>query len=146
MGDLFVMKKTPYNGSSDDRAAVRMIFDERHGWSPDQGCERRRLVVPQKGHATPSFLEKTMAQKKTSDKKSSAEPVKKSAAKTRSRKIAAPAPEATPIPISDEEIALRAYMLWENRGKPLGSPDEDWHRAAEELRQATAMRAGSITT
>jgi hypothetical protein len=39
----------------------------------------------------------------------------------------------TPV-ISNEEIELRAYFLWEGRGKPLGSPEEDWYQAAEELR------------
>jgi hypothetical protein len=32
------------------------------------------------------------------------------------------------------EIAARAYQLWEERGRPDGSPEEDWYRAAEELR------------
>jgi len=36
--------------------------------------------------------------------------------------------------LSDEEISRRAYLLWENRGRPFGSPEEDWHRATEELR------------
>jgi hypothetical protein len=31
-----------------------------------------------------------------------------------------------------EEIALRAYRLWEERGCPIGSPEEDWFRAEEE--------------
>ena len=30
---------------------------------------------------------------------------------------------------SREAIAERAYQLWEERGKPQGSPEEDWHRA-----------------
>jgi hypothetical protein len=33
-----------------------------------------------------------------------------------------------------EEIASRAYQLWEERGGPHGSPEEDWHRAQRELR------------
>ena len=32
------------------------------------------------------------------------------------------------------EIADRAYELWQKRGCPDGSPEEDWYRAAEELR------------
>lgn len=32
-----------------------------------------------------------------------------------------------------EEIALRAYALWEDRGRPIGSPEEDWFRAQQEL-------------
>lgn len=32
-----------------------------------------------------------------------------------------------------DDIALRAYRLWEARGCPEGSPDEDWRRAVREL-------------
>jgi hypothetical protein len=42
-----------------------------------------------------------------------------------------PAVHSNPDP---EEIARRAYQLWEERGHPHGSPDEDWHRAEQELR------------
>jgi DUF2934 family protein len=35
--------------------------------------------------------------------------------------------------VSDEEIALRAYALWEERGRPFGSPEEDWHNAKTQL-------------
>lgn len=30
-----------------------------------------------------------------------------------------------------------AYQLWEARGYPAGSPDEDWFRAEQELRQVS---------
>jgi DNA-binding IclR family transcriptional regulator len=33
-----------------------------------------------------------------------------------------------------EEIAALAYTLWQARGCPEGSPEEDWNRAAHELR------------
>jgi len=33
-----------------------------------------------------------------------------------------------------EEIAALAQELWRARGCPMGSPDEDWFRAVEELR------------
>jgi hypothetical protein len=36
--------------------------------------------------------------------------------------------------IPHEEIALRAYRLWEERGSPAGSPEEDWFRAEQEIR------------
>jgi Protein of unknown function (DUF2934) len=36
--------------------------------------------------------------------------------------------------IAHEEIAALAYKLWHERGCPAGSPDEDWHRAAKQLR------------
>jgi len=32
------------------------------------------------------------------------------------------------------EIAALAYSLWEERGRPEGSPEQDWFRAAEQLR------------
>ena len=33
-----------------------------------------------------------------------------------------------------EDIAALAYTLWQARGGPEGSPEEDWFRAAHELR------------
>jgi hypothetical protein len=35
---------------------------------------------------------------------------------------------------SHEEIARRAYQLWEERGKPYGSHEEDWQLAEHDLR------------
>ncbi len=35
--------------------------------------------------------------------------------------------------LSDDEIARKAYELWEYRGRPVGSPEEDWFRAKNEL-------------
>jgi hypothetical protein len=35
---------------------------------------------------------------------------------------------------TQEEIAARAHELWCERGCPEGSPEEDWHRAVEELK------------
>ena len=32
------------------------------------------------------------------------------------------------------QIAIRAYQRWERRGCPIGSPEEDWVQAEEELR------------
>jgi len=34
-----------------------------------------------------------------------------------------------------QEISRRAYQLWEERGRPHGSHEEDWHRAEHELRR-----------
>ena len=31
------------------------------------------------------------------------------------------------------QIAIRAYQRWENRGRPIGSPEEDWVNAEEDL-------------
>ena len=33
-----------------------------------------------------------------------------------------------------EETEERAYYLWEQRGRPEGSPEVDWERAERELR------------
>ena len=32
-----------------------------------------------------------------------------------------------------EEIAMQAYVLWQERGSPIGSPEEDWFRAEQEI-------------
>jgi hypothetical protein len=32
-----------------------------------------------------------------------------------------------------EQIEMLAYLLWEERGGPLGSPEDDWFRAEEEF-------------
>ena len=32
-----------------------------------------------------------------------------------------------------QEIALRAYEYWQERGCPLGTPETDWFRAEQEL-------------
>ena len=37
---------------------------------------------------------------------------------------------------SHEEIAVVAYHYWELRGRPFGSPEEDWFRAERELLSA----------
>jgi hypothetical protein len=36
-------------------------------------------------------------------------------------------------PLRHEDIALEAYGLWQARGCPAGSPDEDWFLAHQEL-------------
>jgi Protein of unknown function (DUF2934) len=45
-----------------------------------------------------------------------------------------------------EQIALRAYLCWEKRGRPVGTPEADWYRAEKELAQArlskVARKAG----
>ncbi len=32
-----------------------------------------------------------------------------------------------------KQIEKLAYQLWEGRGRPLGSPDDDWFRAKREF-------------
>jgi len=43
--------------------------------------------------------------------------------------------EVTMAPAA-EDIAKLAYALWEARGCPAGSPEEDWFRAEAELTAA----------
>jgi hypothetical protein len=60
------------------------------------------------------------------------------------QRVRAPAPKPQPgnpppgermtSMLTDEEITCQAYALWEDRGRPLGSPDEDWYKAKEQLR------------
>src|SRR5579863_6265441 len=48
---------------------------------------------------------------------------------------AASAPRVQPF--SHDELAKLAYELWQARGRPDGSSEEDWFHAAEELRGRT---------
>lgn len=32
-------------------------------------------------------------------------------------------------------VAELAYKYWEHRGRPIGSPEEDWYRVEQELEQ-----------
>ena len=60
---------------------------------------------------------------------------KKSPSKRTPRKQSpAPSVDIRDPSISNEDVARRAYSLWEERGKPFGSPEEDWYKAKEELR------------
>jgi hypothetical protein len=45
--------------------------------------------------------------------------------------------------ITHAEIAVRAYGLWEQRGSRIGSPEEDWFRAEQEIRIERAQSAGT---
>jgi hypothetical protein len=40
----------------------------------------------------------------------------------------------------DKEIADLAHHYWEERGRPLGSPEVDWHRAVEEVNNRELAR------
>ncbi len=36
-------------------------------------------------------------------------------------------------PIPHDQIELRAYQYWEERGRPWGTPDVDWFKAEQDL-------------
>ena len=41
---------------------------------------------------------------------------------------------------TDQEVAARAYELWQQRGCPAGSDQEDWFQAEKELMAGKAKR------
>jgi hypothetical protein len=45
------------------------------------------------------------------------------------------------IELDDEAIRDLAYRLWVCRGRPTGSPEFDWYRAEEEVKNAVKVRA-----
>jgi hypothetical protein len=45
--------------------------------------------------------------------------------------------EAETQAVSAGDIANLAYRLWQERGCPIGSPEEDWYRAEELLTAGT---------
>jgi|GEM_PF-1870263 len=44
---------------------------------------------------------------------------------------------------SSDDVAAHAYRCWHERGCPDGSPEVDWHRAEEELRNRRFRTAGA---
>jgi hypothetical protein len=45
-----------------------------------------------------------------------------------------------PDEVKHRELEQLAHRFWEERGSPLGSPEQDWLRAEEELRRQPASR------
>jgi Protein of unknown function (DUF2934) len=41
--------------------------------------------------------------------------------------------EGRKMTIPQEEVSVHAYYLWQRRGCPIGSPEEDWFRAEREV-------------
>ena len=46
----------------------------------------------------------------------------------------------TSEPVSEAAVAVLAYELWRKRGCPIGSPEQDWHNAEEQLRKRKPLR------
>jgi hypothetical protein len=44
-----------------------------------------------------------------------------------------------------EEIAILAYQFWQERGCPIGSPEEDWFRAKQALQALPENREDDRT-
>jgi len=49
------------------------------------------------------------------------------------------ASEAESRIVSTNDVAALAYQLWQDRGCPMGSPEEDWYRAEEMLLAGTLI-------
>ena len=48
-------------------------------------------------------------------------------------------------PMNDKIIAELAYFLWEERGRPIGTPDTDWHMAVQEFNEERIGRLNLLT-
>jgi len=48
--------------------------------------------------------------------------------------------DVQPGGIEESAIAVRAYEIWQERGCPIGSDQEDWFRAEQELKYLAAPR------
>ncbi len=58
---------------------------------------------------------------------------------TRTQPSQASAPMDVLEPEDQQEIDILAYHFWQERGCPIGSPEEDWFRAEQSLK-ATQYR------
>jgi hypothetical protein len=47
-----------------------------------------------------------------------------------------PGPDLQPDNMERTAVAELAYQFWELRGRPAGSPEEDWFRAERELKKS----------
>jgi hypothetical protein len=45
--------------------------------------------------------------------------------------------------MAEKQIALRAYDLWERRGRPIGSPEVDWFRAVKDYKREQMLHGCS---
>jgi hypothetical protein len=43
----------------------------------------------------------------------------------------------------EQEIAALAHKLWEDRGCPEGTPEEDWFRAEHEITKSKVLKQGA---
>ena len=53
-------------------------------------------------------------------------------------------PDAQPValdPVNHDQVAAIAYRIWQERGCPIGSDQEDWYRAEAELKNREVLVA-----
>ena len=46
--------------------------------------------------------------------------------------------------VDSDAIAARSYELWQERGGPIGSPEIDWFRAKDELRNSEPAAQSAV--
>jgi hypothetical protein len=51
--------------------------------------------------------------------------------------------DSSSLGYTTEDVAVHAYRCWHERGCPEGSPEVDWHRAEEELRNRRTRTASA---
>jgi hypothetical protein len=54
--------------------------------------------------------------------------------------------EIGPADPEHEEIARLAYRNWQQRGRPFGTPEEDWFRAEDEIKQHLDEASGATSS
>ena len=88
--------------------------------------------------AATGTTKKKTTKKKAATKKAPSTAKKTSAAKPRKstgKKAAlAGAALAKPVALTYDEISLRAFQLWESKGKPVGMDDINWKEAEAQLK------------
>ncbi len=62
------------------------------------------------------------------------------AIKSRTRKATAPKHTAAPAQqITSEQIARRAYAIWEQQGRPVGLETQHWFQAEQQLKSSQSF-------
>ena len=46
--------------------------------------------------------------------------------------------------VSESTIAVLAYQLWQERGCPIGSDQDDWFQAEKELKERTGLAQSAM--
>lgn len=85
------------------------------------------MAAPRRTASTKSADTDTAVKSRRSVAKTSGKP------NGRSRQTAAAPPDAVP---THEQIALKAYQIWEARGRPTGMDAQNWSDAEASLRAA----------
>ena len=111
---------------------ICVIMNSRH--DPESHNDNRRRAAEL--HNVPAHAHAVAEQHGKQDHLSGSELSRQAAANLHDGIGHPPTPAAGHgvAPFGHDEIAALAYQLWQARGCPEGSPEEDWFHAAEQLR------------